>query len=77
MAPLVTYLASPAAEAISGQVFVAYGPMVALATAPDVEKRFDADEPTWTPATLDAALGGYFAERDPDLSFSADAFLKL
>ena len=77
VAPLVAYLASPAAAAITGQVFVAYGPMVALATAPDVEKRFDADTPTWTADGLDAALGSYFAERDPSLSFSADAFLKL
>ncbi|MDX6198120.1 MAG: hypothetical protein QOJ79_1271 [Actinomycetota bacterium] len=77
VAPLVAYLASPAAEAINGQVFVAYGPMVALATAPDVEKRFDADAATWTTDALHEALGGYFAERDPDLSFSADAFLKL
>ncbi|MDT7537628.1 MAG: hypothetical protein QOI82_1213 [Actinomycetota bacterium] len=77
VAPLVTYLASPAADAITGQVFVAYGPMVALATAPDVEKRFDAEAPTWTTDSLHAAVGGYFAERDPELSFSADAFLKL
>src|SRR4051812_39530677 len=77
VAPLVVYLASPASDAITGQVFVAYGPMVALATAPDVEKRFDADAPTWTTDALHAALGGYFAERDPSLSFSADAFLKL
>ncbi|MEA2484715.1 MAG: hypothetical protein QOC55_2662 [Thermoleophilaceae bacterium] len=77
VAPLVTYLASPAADAITGQVFVAYGPMVALATAPDVEKRFDAEAPTWTTDALHAAVGGYFAERDPELSFSADAFLKL
>src|SRR3954463_2001426 len=77
VAPLVTYLASPASDAITGQVFVAYGPMVALATAPDVEKRFDADAPTWTTDALESVLGGYFAERDPSLSFSADAFLKL
>jgi NAD(P)-dependent dehydrogenase (short-subunit alcohol dehydrogenase family) len=77
VAPLVVYLASPASDAVTGQVFVAYGPMVALAAAPDVEKRFDADAPTWTTEALHASLGAYFAERDPDLSFSADAFLKL
>jgi 3-oxoacyl-[acyl-carrier protein] reductase len=77
VAPLVAYLASPAADAISGQVFVAYGPMVALATAPNVEKRFDASGPTWTTEELSGALGAHFTERDPELSFSADAFLKL
>ena len=77
VAPLVTYLAGPAADAVTGQVFVAYGPMVALATAPNVEKRFDAAGATWTPEELERALGAHFTHRDPDLSFSADAFYKL
>ena len=77
IAPLVTFLSSPAADGISGQVFVAYGPMIALATAPGVERRFDADGATWTLEELSTAVGGHFTERDPELSFSADAFLKL
>ncbi len=77
VAPLVAYLASPAADAINGQVFVAYGPMVALATAPGVEQRFDAPGAAWTPEELAATLGGHFTDRDPALTFSADAFLKL
>jgi NAD(P)-dependent dehydrogenase (short-subunit alcohol dehydrogenase family) len=75
--PLVTYLASPAAERISGQVFVAYGPMVALASAPGVDKRFDASGPTWTVDDLDGALGSYFADRDPAVSFVASEFYAL
>lgn len=77
VAPLVAYLASPAAEAVSGQVFVAYGPMVVLASAPGIEKRFDASGPTWTADELAGALGAHFTERDPNLSFSAAAFYKL
>jgi 3-oxoacyl-[acyl-carrier protein] reductase len=77
VAPLVTWLASPAAAAVTGQVFVAYGPMVAVAGAPTVEKRFDASGPTWTVDDLDGALGPYFADRDPQQCFRADAFLSL
>lgn len=77
VAPLVVWLASPAATAVTGQVFVAYGPMVALASAPGVDQRFDASGPTWTLEDLDGALSPYFAERDPQQCFRADAFLAL
>ncbi len=75
VAPLVTYLASPAADAISGQVFVVYGGMVALLAPPSVEQRFD--RPSWTPGELDAALGGYFAGRDPHRTFAATELMSL
>ena len=77
VAPLVAWLASPAAEAVTGQVFVAYGPMVALASAPGVEQRFDASGPVWTVAELDQVLGAHFTGRDPQLSFAAGAFMSL
>jgi hypothetical protein len=77
--PLVAYLASPAADRINGQVFVAYGGMVALLAPPVVEQRFDvgAGERTWSTAELDAALGGYFADRDPDRTFACTDVLHL
>lgn len=77
VAPLVAFLASPAAEDVNGQVFVAYGGMVALVSAPGVEQRFDSAEGSWTSAGLADAMGGYFAERDKALSFASDAVARL
>jgi 3-oxoacyl-[acyl-carrier protein] reductase len=77
VAPLVAYLASPAAEQITGQVFVVYGGMVALLAAPVVEQRFDAQADTWDLTDLDKQLGTYFADRDPARGFAADSVMAL
>jgi len=77
VAPLVAYLASPAASRISGQVFVVYGGMVALLAAPVVERRFDTEGELWSTEELDRTLGAFFAERDPEVSFAADSVLSL
>jgi 3-oxoacyl-[acyl-carrier protein] reductase len=61
VAPLVAYLAAPAADGINGQVFVVYGGMVALLAPPAVEQRFDS--PSWTLKELDAVVGGYVRSR--------------
>jgi NAD(P)-dependent dehydrogenase (short-subunit alcohol dehydrogenase family) len=68
---LVRFLASPAAEAVNGQVFIVYGPEVTLMAAPTVERRFTADAQAWDPEDLSSALHGYFADRDPKLTFGA------
>ncbi len=75
VAPLVAYLAAPAADRISGQVFVVYGGMVALLAPPTVEQRFD--DPQWTLEALDSAVGGYFADRDQKRTFAATELMSL
>ncbi|NEW52807.1 3-oxoacyl-ACP reductase [Nocardia cyriacigeorgica] len=77
VARLVAYLSSPASETVNGQVFVVYGPMVALMAAPVVEQRFDAPGEQWSTGDLAATLGGYFAERPEGRTFSATSLHEL
>ncbi|OBF13378.1 3-oxoacyl-ACP reductase [Mycobacterium sp. ACS4331] len=72
---LVHFLASPAAETVNGQVFIVYGPSVALVAPPVLEERFDAEGGAWDPAALSSAVGSYFADRDPARMFSAVGLL--
>ncbi|CAJ1579417.1 3-oxoacyl-ACP reductase [[Mycobacterium] wendilense] len=72
---LVRYLAAPASEAVNGQVFIVYGPSVALVAAPVLEQTFSATGDAWDPAALGEAVGSYFADRDPDRMFSSVGLL--
>ncbi|MGL4307148.1 MAG: 3-oxoacyl-ACP reductase [Mycobacteriaceae bacterium] len=74
---LVNYLVSPAAEMVNGQVFIVYGPMVALMAAPTVEQQFIASGNRWEPRKLSTTLEDYFADRDPQKTFSASASLNF
>jgi NAD(P)-dependent dehydrogenase (short-subunit alcohol dehydrogenase family) len=72
VAPLVTYLASPAADGITGQVFVVHGGTVLVMAPPRVDKRFDASGETWTQHDLETALGTHFNNGAPRAGFSCE-----
>lgn len=67
----VGYLASPAADKISGQVFIVYGDMVALMAAPTVERKFTAGSGVFSVEELGAQLTPYFEDRDPTSTYAA------
>jgi len=64
VAPLVGFLASPAAERISGQVFVVYGGTVSVLTGPRRAEDFQTDG-AWTAETLSNAMGPFYEKREP------------
>ena len=77
VADLVSYLASPAAAGVSGQLFVVYGGMVALVDAPVVEKRFDASGGVWDRRAFADAVAEHWSDRPEGKSFSAAEIMKL
>jgi len=66
--PLVTYLASPAAETINGEVFVVHGGVAAVLNPPSIRAVFRAGTPDgmWTLPAVADALGPQFADHSPD-----------
>ncbi|MPY83562.1 MAG: 3-oxoacyl-ACP reductase [Actinophytocola sp.] len=77
VAPLVAFLASPAAERITGQVFVVHSGMVALLAPPTVRQRFDTEGEHWSVEELAESVGGYFHGRDPADVFAAAELASL
>jgi NAD(P)-dependent dehydrogenase (short-subunit alcohol dehydrogenase family) len=73
---LVRFLASPAAEAVNGQVFIVYGPRVTLVSAPTVERQFVSDAQAWDAQELSTTLHDYFAGRDPERNFAATGLME-
>ncbi|MFF4573754.1 3-oxoacyl-ACP reductase [Streptomyces sp. NPDC001410] len=77
VAPLVGYLASPAAARVNGQLLVVHGGMVAVVERPRVQAKFDSKQETFTYDELDALLTPHYAERPPRETFAAAEVLGL
>jgi len=76
VAPLVTYLASPAAANVTGEVFVVHGNVVAALAPPSLRLVERADGPMWTAEALGERLGKHFAAPG-GLGFVCEATLPL
>ena len=64
VAPLVGYLSSPAAERISGQLFIVWGKQVTVVGRPNTDTRFESKE-AWTTENLTTTLGPHFEGLEP------------
>ncbi|MFJ4520075.1 3-oxoacyl-ACP reductase [Streptomyces sp. NPDC088810] len=77
VAPLVGYLASPAAAGVNGQLLVVHGGMVAVLERPRVQAKFDSKQEAFTYDELDALLTPHYADRPPGETFAAAEVLGL
>ncbi|WP_055489775.1 3-oxoacyl-ACP reductase [Streptomyces sp. TP-A0356] len=77
VAPLVGYLASPAAARVNGQLLVVHGGMVAIVERPTVGARFDTEQDVFTYDELDALLTPHYAQRPTGETFAAAEVLGL
>lgn len=77
VAPLVGYLASPAAAHVNGQLLVVHGGMVAVVERPRVAAQFDSQQEAFSYDELDALLSPYYAERPKGETFAAVEVLGL
>ncbi|MGV9314402.1 3-oxoacyl-ACP reductase [Streptomyces sp. NPDC003691] len=77
VAPLVGYLAAPAAAGVTGQVFVVHGGLVAVVERPRVAAKFDTAKECFGHDELDALLTPYFAALPAGESFAATEVLGL
>lgn len=77
VAPLVGYLASPAAARVNGQLLVVHGGMVAVVERPRVQAKFDTKQDAFTYDELDGLLTPYYADRPKGETFAAAEVLGL
>jgi len=77
VAPLVGYLASPAAAHVNGQLLVVHGGMVAIVERPRVQAKFDTKQDVFTYDELDALLTPHYADRPKGETFAAVEVLGL
>jgi NAD(P)-dependent dehydrogenase (short-subunit alcohol dehydrogenase family) len=77
VAPLVGYLASPAAAGVNGQLLVVHGGMVAVMERPRVQAKFDSKQETFSYDELDALLTPHYADRPQGETFAAAEVLGL
>ncbi|MEU6347890.1 3-oxoacyl-ACP reductase [Streptomyces sp. NPDC047072] len=77
VAPLVGYLAAPAAGRINGQLFVVHGGMVVIVERPRVQAKFDSKQDTFSYDELDAVLTPHYAHRPLGETFAAVEVLGL
>ncbi|MFG3657060.1 3-oxoacyl-ACP reductase [Streptomyces sp. NPDC047706] len=77
VAPLVGYLAAPAAGRISGQLLVVHGGMVAVVERPRVGAKFDSKQDRFTYDELDTLHNAHFAGRERGETFAATEVLGL
>ncbi|WP_030678927.1 3-oxoacyl-ACP reductase [Streptomyces sp. NRRL B-1347] len=77
VAPLVGYLASPAAGRVNGQLLVVHGGIVAVMERPRVAATFRATAGAFTAEELDEALTPHFATRPDGETFAATEVLGL
>jgi 3-oxoacyl-[acyl-carrier protein] reductase len=74
VAPLVAYLASPAAARITGEVFVVHSGVVAVMAPPTLRASFTG---LWSAESIHDALGELFAADPPFPGFVCEATLPL
>ncbi|MDI3387304.1 3-oxoacyl-ACP reductase [Streptomyces sp. B-S-A8] len=77
VAPLVGYLAGPAAARVNGQLLVVHGGMVAVVERPRVAAKFDAAKEVFSYGELDEVLSPYYADRPANETFGASEVLGL
>jgi NAD(P)-dependent dehydrogenase (short-subunit alcohol dehydrogenase family) len=79
VAPLVTYLAGPAAAGINGEVFVVHGGVAAVMDPPRVRTKFRADsaDGMWTLDSVASALGPAFTSDGNTAGFACEDTLSL